>query len=172
VLIYSTYFFFWMPEILEFWLGQCIILWLLLLGTFRPVGKRLNILAGLTALLLLVINYTSSIGPMQDIRNDIGYARIEKVKAVATSGDLAIVQNPWLLKEFLEYYGQARVMVAPAPNALEPVHSHIDPVLASGHRVYIFPEPQQPDLVPRLQKRYGTKMTLFQKELAEIWVIQ
>lgn len=31
VLIYSVYFFFWMPEILEFWFGQCIICWLLLL---------------------------------------------------------------------------------------------------------------------------------------------
>lgn len=175
VVVYSAYFFFWMPEILEFWFGQCIICWLLLLGTRRPAGRPLNIMAGLIALLLLVINYTTSIRPMQNINNDIGYARIEKLKQTATANDLVIVENPWLLKEFLEYYTPAPVRVIPGPGFQQiALRQYVDSTLAGGHRVFIFPShgsahaQDNKDFIIALQKDYGARISVFQRELAQI----
>jgi hypothetical protein len=178
VVVYSGYFFFWMPEILEFWFGQCIICWLLLLGTRRPAGRPLNIMAGLIAVLLFVINYTTSIKPMQDINNDIGYARIEKLKQTATPNDLVVVQNPWLLKEFLEYYTVSPVRVVPGPGFQQiALRQYIDSTLANGHRVFVFPAEgvnamENKDFIPALQKDYGPRITVFQQELTPIWELR
>jgi hypothetical protein len=178
-IIYSVYFFFWMPEILEFWLGQCIVCWLLLLGTYRGPVKRLNIIAGTLAVLLFVINYTTSILPMQDIKNDIGYARIDKIRQTVTPGDLVVVQDPWLLKEFLEYYTKARVRVVPQQGLQQiALHQDIDSTLKDGHRVFIFPAKssanaaENKDFIPAVQKEYTDRMKLFQEEISTVWVIE
>jgi hypothetical protein len=175
VVIYSGYFFFWMPEILEFWLGQCLIFWLLMIGTYRPVGKRLNIYAGAIAALLFIINFTSSIKPMQDIRNDIGYARIEKLRGAATEKDLVIVQNPWLLKEFLEYYTKSKIEVIPAKTDEQIVLQHqIESTLAAGHRVYIFRDAASgsgEEFIAELKSEYAGRMSDFQNEISVVWVI-
>ncbi len=179
VVLYSGYFFFWMPEILEFWFGQCIICWLLLLGTRRPAGRPLNILAGAIALLLFVINYTTSIRPMQDINNDIGYARIEKLKQTATPDDLVVVQNPWLLEDFLKYYTKTPVRVVPQPRFQQiALRQYIDSTVSTGHRVFIFPArgsanaSENIDFIPALQKDYSSRISVFQQELTPVWVIQ
>jgi hypothetical protein len=177
--IYTAYFLFWMPEILEFWLGHCIVLWLLLLGTYRPAGRRLNIYAGMIAGLLFVINYTTSIKPMQSIENDIGYARIEKVRQTATENDLVVVQDPWLLKEFLEYYTKARVRVVPEKGFQQiALKQDVDSTVKYGHRVFIFPSSNIADasenknFIPALQKEYADRMKTFQEELSPVLLIE
>lgn len=179
VAVYSAYFFFWMPEILEFWLGQCVITWLLLVGTYRPAGRRLNKITGTIAVLLFLINYIGSIGPMQDIRNDIGYARIAKVKESATEKDLVIVQDPWLLKEFLEYYTRAKVEVIPKELDLQAaLMIKVRNTLAAGNKVYIFkskdPEKSQPgkEFFAAAEKEYRERVQVFQQELALVYVIR
>lgn len=176
VVIYSGYFFFWMPEILEFWLGQCLIFWLLMIGTYRPVGKRLNIIAGSLAALLFIINFIGAIKPMQDIRNDIGYARIEKLRSVAVKDDLVIVQNPWLLKEFLEYYTKAKIEIVPAKADEQGVLlQQIEGALKAGHSVYIFPDSnlkKGDEFVNGLKAEYGERVSVFQSEISVIWVIK
>lgn len=148
-------------------------------GTRQPAGRPLNIMAGLIALILVVINYTTSIRPMQDINNDYGYARIQKLQQTATPNDLVIVQNPWLLTEFLEYYTPAPVRVVPEP-ALQQMalRQHIDSTLAAGHRVFIFPSrgavnaAKNKDFIPNLQKDYSARITVFQQELTPVWEIK
>jgi hypothetical protein len=173
VVIYSLYFLFWMPEILEFWLGQCIICWLLLLGAYRPV-KRLNIIAGAIAALLFIINYSAAIKPMRNIHNDIGYARIEKLNHTATAGDLTVVENPWLIKEFLEYYSKAHVAVIPKDaQEQSALKQRIDSTLSAGHAVFVIPAKEEGSaFIQGLQKAYGGSMTLFQQEVQMIWVIR
>ena len=102
--VYSIYFLFWMPEILEFWIGQSIVFWLLLIGYYQSLNGKFNVLLTITLALLILINTLGSIRPMQDLNNDIAYVRIQKVKQEANPGDVVLVQNPWLFKEFLEYY--------------------------------------------------------------------
>lgn len=179
VAVYSAYFFFWMPEILEFWLGQCVICWLLLIGTYRPVSKKLNIMVGAVAALLILINYTGSIRPMQDIRNDIGYARIEKVRSAATENDLVVVQDPWLMREFLEYYTKAPVEVIPG-DLSDQAHLlvQINYKLAFGNKVYVFQArepakfPWNNDFIPTLQRLYGERMKVVQEELAVMYELK
>jgi len=177
VVVYSGYFFFWMPEILEFWFGQCIICWWLLLGT-RPGGRPLNIMAGAIALLLFVINYTTSIKPMEDINNDIGYARIQKVRQAATPSDLIVVQNPWLLREFLEYYTQTPVRVIPEQGFQQiALKQFIDSTVSNGHRVFIFPAEDSTfapgkDFIPQLKKDYAPRISLIQQEMLPVWEIK
>lgn len=179
VAVYSLYFFFWMPEILEFWLGQCVICWLILVGTYRPVGKRLNLITGAIALLLLVINFISAIKPMQDIRNDIGYARIEKVKDAATEKDLVLVEDPWLLKEFLEYYTKAPVEVIPQTlNQQVQLYIKIKYHLAAGNKVFVFAArdparfPGSSEFIPALQREYGSRVSVLEKEVATVYLIR
>jgi hypothetical protein len=138
-LIYSIYFLFWMPEILEFWLGQCIVFWLLLIGTYEKVDMRFNALLMIILSLLLFINFTGSIRPMQDINNDIGYVRIEKVRELAKPSDIVIVQNPWLLKEFLEYYTPASVAEQPKNKMqADSLQQVVQRRLQAGGKVFIF----------------------------------
>src|SRR2546430_8246286 len=169
-LIYSCYFLFWMPEILEFWLGQCVVFWLLLIGTYQPAGRRLNLVLALILALLLIINYTSSIRPMDNINHDIGYARIQKVKQAATANDLVIVQDPWLLKEFLEYYTPAQV--ARGPEKKEQVDSlqrQIRRRLDLGNKVFLFPSEPGPhasrnyEFIPAVLNEYKNRSTLLPK---------
>jgi hypothetical protein len=179
VAVYSAYFFFWMPEILEFWLGQCIICWLLLVGTYRPVERRLNVMTGMIAALLLLINYMGSIKPMQDINNDIGYARIEKVRTSGTEKDLVVLQDPWLTKEFLEYYTKSPVEVIPGEMNLQAILiTKINNTLAAGNRVYVFQGkdlskfPANRDFIPKLKGIYGERMKVVEKELMVIYEIK
>ncbi len=45
-IVYSVFFCFWMPEILEFWIFQTILLWLLLLGTLQYAGQGIPVFKG------------------------------------------------------------------------------------------------------------------------------
>ena len=179
VVVYSGYFFFWMPEILEFWLGQCVICWLLLIGTFRPANRRLNVTAGAVAVLLLLINYFGSIRPMQDINNDIGYARIEKVRTGAAEKDLVILQDPWLTKEFLAYYTKSEVEIIPGDlNGQAALLIKIKYVLAAGNKVYVF-QAREPgkftfskEFIPALERLYGSRMKIIEKELVVLYEIR
>ncbi|HYE55736.1 MAG TPA: hypothetical protein VD996_12875 [Chitinophagaceae bacterium] len=169
-LIYSLYFLFWMPEILEFWLGQCIICWLLLLGTYRPV-PRLNLMGGIMAILLFVINYTAAIRPMRSIHNDMGYARVEKLLHTVTENDLVVVENPWLIKEFLEYFSKAHVATVPKEGHAAFLQ-RIAATLKAGNKVFIIPDQARPTgVIPVLQKEYAGRINLFQKDLQVIWVM-
>src|SRR6185437_4073340 len=85
LLIYSTFFFFWMPENLEFWIPTSVVFWILVLGLNHQlpafsVFRRNYILYGSLAALLLFVNYWGSIHWMKDITNDSVYIKIRKVK--------------------------------------------------------------------------------------------
>ena len=168
-----------MPEILEFWLGQCVICWLLLIGTYRPLGRRLNVITGMSALLLISINFIGSIKPMRDINNDIGYARIEKVRVSGTEKDLVVLQDPWLTKDFLEYYTKSHVEIIPGdPNLQAALLDKIKTTLATGNKVYVFEVrdaakfPSNKDFIPRLKREYGARMKLVEKELGLVWEVR
>jgi len=178
-LIYSIYFLFWMPEILEFWLGQCIVFWLLMIGTYEKVNNRFNLLLIFILALLFFINFTGSIRPMQNVNNDIGYVRIQKVRQMAKPTDLVIVQNPWLLKEFLQYYTPASIAEQPRDKAqrdsLQQVANHD---LQSGGKIFIFidrdnPKPDRDtSFIPALMLENKSRIVQIQSTPAEVWMIQ
>lgn len=175
----SFYFLFWMPEILEFWLGQCIVFWMLLIGGFQPQGRRFNILLLAVAVMLFSVNYFSSIRPMQNIKNDIGYERIQKVRSLATEKDLVVVRDPWLLKDFLEYYTPATVLVVPVDEKkINDYRQAIRNKLNTGGKIFLFTATStihaspNASFIPSVIEEHKSRTTLLQKEMTEIWMIK
>ena len=178
-LIYSIYFLFWMPEILEFWIGQCMVFWLLLIGTYQPINNRFHLLMGAMLALIIYINYAGSIRPMRNLNNDIGYVRIQKVKQLSSKNDLVIVQNPWLLKEFLEYYTGVEVAQNPQ-NAIEKelLLRKVEKHLQHGAKVFVFIKRDEsndvsnPLLLDQLIQHYKARAAQIEQKPAEIWLIK
>ena len=168
-----------MPEILEFWLGQCIVFWLLVIGTYQKVDTKFNTLLLIILALLFFINFTGSIRPMQDINNDIGYVRIQKVKELAKPSDIVIVQNPWLLKDFLEYYTPASVAEQPQnKQQADSLQQAVQRSLQSGGKIFIFLDKENPrvdkdtSFIPMLMRENQSRTVQLQDKPAEVWIIK
>lgn len=181
--IYSLFFCIWDPEILEFWIFQTVLVWLLLIGTLPVTGFPFKIkpLYGvvLLATLMFVVNYFGSIRYIQDIKNDLYYAKVEPIKDVATDKDLVLLQNGWLLKDFLEYYSKAAVEDIPVTDTgRTAVDDRINNLLKSGGKLYIYPERAttpnalNTSYIDSLLLHYNNRMIIFHKEEPEIIVIQ
>lgn len=146
LLIYSIFFFFWMPENLEFWIPQSVVFWILVLGMNKelppfPLFKRNYTLYGALAALLFIVNYYGSIHWMKDITNDSVYIKIRKVKDLATAKDLIILQDPWLLDDFLQHYTPSAISSVPTePAAIRALDTKVDSTLAAGGKIYLFAE--------------------------------
>ena len=160
---YSTFFYFWMPDNLEFWIPQTAVIWLFLLGmtnlSYRlpvlkvrmgerpalaepPAGARwlTPAFAGL-AVLLFVVNYWGSIRWMKDIRNDIVYNKTKILYDRATARDIIIMEDPWLISYFLEQYTPARLMQVPVGTEnISIANREIDSCFRQGGRVYLMTE--------------------------------
>jgi hypothetical protein len=146
LLTYSCFFYFWMPENLEFWIPQSVVIWIFLLGLNRqlPPAKLLpasGFLCGGLALIMLFVNYQGSIRWMKDLHNDVVYIKIEKVKEVATSKDVIVLQDPWLLSYFLEQFTPSTVVEVPVkPAEIEALNHQLGASLSSGGKVYLYTE--------------------------------
>jgi hypothetical protein len=146
LVIYSAFFFFWMPENLEFWIPQSVVFWILVLGLNKqlppfPLFRRNYFLYGTLAALLFFVNYWGSIHWMKDINNDSVYVKIRKVKDMATNKDLIILEDPWLLDEFLQHFTPSTVSPVPDdPAAVQALDKKVDSTLKTGGRIYVFAE--------------------------------
>jgi hypothetical protein len=147
LLIYSCFFFFWMPENLEFWIPQTAVFWIFVLGLNRqlpplPLLKQKNYLLYLTlACLLFIINYAGSIHWMKDINNDSVFVKIQKVKSMAGQKDIILLQDPWLLDDFLEQYTPSVILGIPTEAAkIEELNEKIKLCLGSGGKIFLFTE--------------------------------
>jgi hypothetical protein len=145
LVIYSVFFCFWIPENLEFWIPQTAILWVLLIGLnskLHTPGFRLNYKFYLLLLsLILTVNYVGSIYWMKDINNDIAYVKTKKVDETATARDIIILQDPWIIGDFLEYYTKAPVIKVPTEERkIDDLNQVVNRTLSDGGKVYLFLE--------------------------------
>ena len=111
LLVYSAFFCFWMPEILEFWILQMVLVWILLIGTMR-IKPVIYILP----FVVFFINYLGSMRWLQDSKNDWYYNETQKIERVVAPGDLIIVDNEWILKDYLRYYTEATIVATDEPD--------------------------------------------------------
>ena len=116
---------------------------------------------------------------MQNVNNDIGYVRIQKVRQMAKPNDLVIVQNPWLLKEFLQYYTPASIAEQPRDKAQrDSLQQVVDHDLQSGGKIFIFldrdnPKPDRDtSFIPALMMENKLRTVQIQSEPAEVWLIK
>jgi len=112
LLFYSVFFLFWEPEVLEFWILQMIVVWLLLLGTLPLVRFPLRVPAAagvvLIAACLAVVNYAGSMKWLSKAEYD--WYRQEVRQIEPQPGDLVIVEEEWILKDYVRYFTPARVI--------------------------------------------------------------
>lgn len=145
--VYSIFFCFWEPEILEFWIFQTVLFWLVLLGTLTQKGSylvlRLKPATGVAfiSICLFAINYFGSVRYLTKLDNDLYYVKTEPVKDVVTGNDAVLLQDAWILKDFLEYYTPAEVREIPqSDTARISVDNYITTHLQKGAKLYIYPE--------------------------------
>ncbi|MEO8583716.1 MAG: hypothetical protein ABI415_07955 [Flavitalea sp.] len=149
IVVYSVFFCFWMPEILEFWILQMVLVWILLIGTLPvlklpfkvPMGKGLILLA----VIMFSINYFGSIRWLQDLSNDWYYAQVDKIRHGLTSEDVVIVKDEWILKDFIHQYTPVLVIADDEEgynknNADESIRRAIQ----NGKKVYLYKPPSGP----------------------------
>lgn len=117
--VYAVFFTFWMPEILEFWILQMVIVWLLLIGALPsmrlPFRFRPAVWLGLLAAVLFTINYAGSIKWLQSLENDWYYVEVKKIPS-AGAGDLVVIEDNWILKDYVRYFTRAEVIATDDPS--------------------------------------------------------
>lgn len=135
LLIYSLFFIFWMPENLEFWIFQSVIIWMLILGNPSFFSRKFSIIipAGIAAS-LFVINYFGSIELLGKKDSDLYYSRVNTVSKIIEQGDIIILEEPWILDGYVDYFTSGRFYNATDPNLI----SVSGKTLAAQHKVVIF----------------------------------
>lgn len=151
--VYTAFFCFWMPEILEFWIFQMVLVWVLLIGTLPVTGFpfRLKPVLGLgfISISLLVVNYFGSMRWMQNLENDWYYTKVKPVQPVATPNDLILVQQGWIFKDFLDYFTKAPSVEVPWTDSVRiSVDRAINQTLQHGGKLYIYPEANNVNEMP------------------------
>lgn len=181
--VYSAFFCVWMPEILEFWIFQTVLLWLLLLGTLSitgfPFGLRSTTVGLLLSITLFVVNYFGSIRWLQDLDHDWYYLKVRPVENAVKVNDVVLLQQGWILKDFLEYFTKANVTEVPAFPQLRPaVDSIITNSLNNGGRLFLYPDvnsmSERPETayVDSLMNHYANDIYLLHPNDPEILIIK
>jgi hypothetical protein len=142
IITYSIFFCFWMPEILEFWILQMILVWLLLFGmlpAYRfPFRISLHTGAIVLSASLFVINYFGSIRWLQDINSDWFYAEVKKLDPSLTADDVVIVEDEWIMKDYVRRYSKAKVIATDEPGFNKNQADRIvSEAISANHKVYL-----------------------------------
>jgi hypothetical protein len=172
-----------MPEILEFWILQTVLLWLLFLGTLQLVALPFRIkpvyVSVVLAFLLFCINYFGSIRWMQDKENDWYYVKTKTIQNVVNHHDLVILQNGWIIKDFLHYFTNLNVQVVPLNDSSElKIDTAFNNTLTRQGRIFILPEYKNDirnldtHYLDSLRKQYAGRLNLFREKDPEMWVIE
>ncbi|HLA52849.1 MAG TPA: hypothetical protein VK618_06080, partial [Flavitalea sp.] len=151
--VYSLFFCFWMPEILEFWIIQMILVWLILAGSLAFIttpwkGGATGALL-LTAVLLFTINFFGSMKWLGKQDFDLYFKKVEPLSRVALPGDLVLVQDGWILRDFMIRYLEAPVISTGDPDySATAAADKIEQTLAGKGRVYVYPGKEKPGTGP------------------------
>ena len=184
LLVYSLFFSFWMPEILEFWILQSVLIWIILLGTvnvirlpfdFQPVPAVLVL-----SFLIFCVNYFGSIRWMKHIEYDLYYHKVKPLLGKTSPKDVIVVQDAWILMDFIEYYTNTKnIRPVPWTDSLRiATDEAIRQSLSNKGKVYIYPQMNSmfraPDTryIDSLIRSFPDRKKTFQQDDPVIWVIE
>lgn len=188
-IVYSVFFTFWMPEILEFWIFQVILVWLLLLGTLQYGGQGLPPFAGTgplkpvalvaaISIMMFVINFFGSIRWLMKMDNDQYFTKIKTVKEVVKEKDMILLQDGWQLRDFFKYFiNKTAYEVPPADSLWSVTNQAVTETLRRGGRIFIYTEashyqPYGTAYIDSLLKVYDQRKKIFPEPTAHIVVIE
>jgi hypothetical protein len=143
IIVYSVFFCFWMPEILEFWILQMVLVWLLLIGMMPAYRFPFNIRAlkgiFLLSVSLFIVNYFGSIRWLQRNSRDWYYVEIRKLDPDLTSSDIVYVVDEWILKDYVRYFSKATVIATDDPGYNEAeAQKQVREALSNHHKVIVY----------------------------------
>jgi hypothetical protein len=155
----------------------------MLIGVLPITGFPLKLKAAtgivILSLLLLVINYFGSIRWILDFDNDLYYAKTEPIKDTATSKDMILLQDGWIIKDFLTYYTRADVKAIPLNDTgRSRIDNSVTRCINNGGRIFIYTEdrnmkiPANAPYIDSLLNVYNSRRSVFRKSNPQILVIQ
>ena len=126
-----------------------------------------------------MVNYFGSIRQMKDINNDLYFYKVQPLRNIVNPKDIIVVQDPWILQDFLEYFTEARAVlpVPDKPFLVAATDSAVSATLQKKGRIYIYPERNSefhsPDTkyVDSLLQTFQLRKRLIRREPL-IWVIE
>lgn len=114
IIVYSFFFSFWMPEILEFWILQIGLFWILLIGIANRQSSNSSkvssfLLQCALAAVLFCINYFGSMKWLQ--RKDFDWYRVQAEHVIPhlTPGTSLILEKPWIQDEYFRYLAKTEI---------------------------------------------------------------
>lgn len=141
--VYAVFFCFWMPEILEFWILQMVIVWLLLIGMLPAYRFPFNIvpLKGIfiLSLCLFLVNFFGSMRWLKNSNSDWYYVEVKKLDPDLISADVVIVEDQWILKDYVRYFSKAKVIATDEPGFnSEEARRMVKEAVAGNHKVFVY----------------------------------
>lgn len=182
-IIYTGFFLFWIPEILEFWLLQTVLFWLLVLGSFLAgpsLSKPVRIgTAFFLAACLFTINFWGSMKWMQDVKNDWYFDKVNTIQQFAGEKDLVVIRDGWILVDFMKYFSKVPYIdIQQADSARKQVDERINSVQDKGGKIFLLPETNSKYLstsgayMDSLQQAFKGRLKLVHQKDPEIWVVE
>lgn len=116
---------------------------------------------------------------MQHKENDWYYVKTETIQNAAKQNDLVILQNGWILKDFLHYFTKLSVQTVPLNDSSQvKINSEVNSTITRQGRIFLLPEYKNnirgldTHYVDSLRKKYAARLKLFREKDPEIWVIE
>jgi uncharacterized protein YqgQ len=108
-LLYSLFFSVWEPEILEFWILQSVIFWIILTGYLNATKTNIGLTLFLSISLFLV-NYFGSIQWLKQRKYDLYFIKAEELKTITNKEDVLVLDKQWINDEYIQRFLGNRVM--------------------------------------------------------------
>lgn len=143
IAVYSVFFLFWMPEILEFWILQMILIWLLLVGMLPAYRLPLRLSPRVALMVMCVtlfcVNYFGSLKWLGKKNFDFYYVEVMALDRSLKEDDIVILENEWILKDYVRYFSKAKVIAADEPGFNRDAASNAtEKAIRNKHKVYIY----------------------------------
>lgn len=168
LLVYSIFFIFWMPENLEFWIFQSVILWLLITATILKFSSKPGFL-WMLPFLLFVTNYFGSLQWLQEKQYDAYRVHVEMVAKILTPNDQVILEKPWIMTDYIHYFTPAKQISTGDPSFFKIAEATIE----QGNKIIIFEEPGiNLPATDSLLNKYKSKVNIANEVSPIIKVIQ
>jgi hypothetical protein len=176
---YSIFFFFWMPQIVEFWILQTILFWIILLGTARPFlakERKLTLTLISLSLVLFIINYFGSIRRLTSLSNDWYYVQTQKIEPTLRPNDIIVFKDGWIIKDYVSYFTKTAIVDAAVDQKAQN-DELIQEAIANGGKLFLFERTNRNDhrnatnYFDSLYSQYRQKAKVLSKEPL-VWVIE
>jgi hypothetical protein len=143
---------------------------MLILGNPSFFSRKFSIiLPACIAAALFAINYFGSIELLGKKESDLYFSRVNPVSKIIEQGDIVILEEPWILDGYVDYFTSGKFYKASDPNLI----SVSGNTLAAQHKVVIFERSsKRSETVDSLYNLYKERINTANDSIPFIRIIQ